>query len=293
MQRYNFKPLQPPSSLGFNVVVCMDAADSDVMSQKGAMQRLSSAEPVFAVLLSVAEAVQEVEAGTADQSVLLQWRQVMLTATFAFEVIPSGEPRYWRAQNLRQGLIEVGLVAQLSVRQWIYDVVGFKVAKEKEFQKAVSATTLAKLYNDNVRWAGSSESLSDSFVDQAITVYRRVLSLPDARACLEWAEENMLTTYPWRNMKALHAIVERCTTSVKIVWAVQGVTDLFRMGLLEVAKLTGSKLRDCRESYLEVLNVKHAIKMEIVEQWLPSAGFDMDKMTRMQESGVHHSYPYP
>ena len=86
-------------------------------------------------------------------------------------MVAPGEPRFWRAQNLRQGLIEVGLVAQLSVRQWIYDVVGFKLAKEKELQKGViPPAQLAKLYNDNIRWAGSSEALSDSFVDQAVTV---------------------------------------------------------------------------------------------------------------------------
>ena len=271
------------------MVICVDAADSDVMSQKGAMQRLSTAEPVFAVLLSVAEAVQEVQAGTAEESVLLQWRKCLLTTTFAFEVVPAGEPRFWRAQNLRQGLIEVGLVAQLSVRQWIYDVVGFKFAKEKEIGRGTTpAAQLAKLYNDNVRWAGSCEPLSDSFIDQAVTVYKRILGVPEARACLEWAEENMLTTYPWRNMKALHAIVERCNASTKIVWAIKGVTDLCRMQLLDRSALTASRLRNCRESYLEVLNLKHAIKKEIIDQWLPSAGFDMDKMARMQELGVHH-----
>ena len=151
---------------------------------------------------------------------------------------------------------------------------------------------LAKPYNDNVWWAGSSESLPDSFVDQAVTVYRRVLSLPEARACLEWAEENMLTTYPWRNTKAFHSLIERCNTSVNIVWAIKGVTDLFRMDLRHISALPASKLRNCRESYLEVLNLKHATKMEIIDQWLPSAGFALDKMERMQKSGVHYSHPY-
>ena len=97
MQQFTFKPLEPPSSLGFSVVICVEDADSDVMSQKGAMQRLSTAEPVFAVILAIAQAVQEVQAGTAEESVLHQWRKCLLTTTFA------SLSKWWRQGNPGSG----------------------------------------------------------------------------------------------------------------------------------------------------------------------------------------------
>jgi hypothetical protein len=56
----------------------------------------------------------------------MAWRRALLSAPFHFEVCAKGEDRrFWRSQNLRQEAIQMGDVAQLSTRQWIYDVVGY------------------------------------------------------------------------------------------------------------------------------------------------------------------------
>ena len=63
----------------------------------------------------------------------------------------------------------------------------------------------------------------------------------------------------------------------------QGVTDSFRMELLNAGKLSATKLRDARESYLEILDLKLALRDEFWDQWLPSIGLDMDKMAKLQD----------
>ena len=49
-----------------------------------------------------------------------------------------------------------------------------------------------------MKYAKSSEQVSHAFVDSAVTVYRRVLSvLIIACKWLEWCEENMMGQSPW------------------------------------------------------------------------------------------------
>ena len=280
LQRYTFKHDDPPNQLGFNVVVALDSPSTECMRHKGAMQRISTPEPIFAVLFAMEKAIKE----GLDESIRMRWRHLLLTAPFQFEVHPTAEDRFWRSQNLRQHLIEVGLVSHLSCRQWVYDVVGFKASKEKELGRAISSVQLAKLYADNVKFAGGNNHvLSDSFIDSAATVHKRVLSLPVARHWLEWAEEHMLGHYPFSTISALQALVNRAQTCSRITWAVWGITDLYRMELINMGELTGKQLNDYRKSYIEVLNLKIAMRDECIQTWLPSLGLKTEYVNKLQE----------
>eukprot|EP00959_Pyramimonas_sp_CCMP1952_P463206 9484519-Pyramimonas_sp.AAC.1 len=100
---------------------------------------------------------------------------------------------------------------------------------EKEMAKEIGSEKLHKLYTDKITFAGNQKPLSASFVDSAVTVYKRVLSLSQARRHLEWAEENMLDNYPFKTIGSLQALVDRGQTASRISWAIWGMTDLYRM----------------------------------------------------------------
>ena len=163
------------------------------MTNKGGMARISNPEPVFATILSLESAIRDKE----SDDVLMARRKTLLSAPFSFEVASPGEDRFWRAQNIRQEVIQSGFIAQLSVQQLIYDVVGLKLALEKELSKDIGSKKLHNIYLDKKTFAGNQNPLSASFVGSAVTVYKRVLSLPQARRHLERAEENMLDNYPF------------------------------------------------------------------------------------------------
>jgi hypothetical protein len=230
MERFNLKFDDPPSTLDWSVVVAVDSTASEVTKMRGSLQRVSHPEPVFAVLFAMQKAVEH----KCDDEVMQRWRRLALNVCFQFEVVAPGEDRFWRSQNLRQMAIEQGIVAALSTRQWVYDVVGFKLSREKEANKTFSSYTIAKLYQDRVNFAGNSEVISDSFVDSAITVWTRVLCNTKARALLEWAEENM-DQFPFSTIGSLQALCDRTSTSTRMVWAVAGITDLYRMEIGAVA----------------------------------------------------------
>ena len=225
IQRFSLDPMKPPSELSFTTVIALDNYHTDVCDLKGALSRLSPPEPAIAFLYSVRDAIQN----NADNATLLKWRTLALTATAQFEVVLPGEALYWRSQNIRQEFIETGDVSQLSVRQWIYDVVGFKESKEKDMQKKLSSLAVARMYDEKMRYAKSSERVKDAFVDSAMTVHKRMLSIPAANDVLQWAEENMMETNPFKSIYALQAIIDRAQTPERISWAVRGLLDHWRM----------------------------------------------------------------
>lgn len=130
---------------------------------------------MHALLFSIQEAIQ---AGCGDD-VLKRWRALLLTCTLVFEVIAPGDARYWRAQNLREEVSERHVVLQRSLRQRIFDIAGFKDNKDKEGGNTLSSLQVSKLYRQHVKWSSTSETVSTSFVDSAITIWRRVLNNKD------------------------------------------------------------------------------------------------------------------
>ena len=64
-----------------------------------------------------------------------------------FESIPPGEERFWRAQNLREEMVESGETVTRTVRQRIYDVAGFKLDKEKEAGQKITPEKIALMWH--------------------------------------------------------------------------------------------------------------------------------------------------
>ncbi|CAK0810639.1 unnamed protein product [Prorocentrum cordatum] len=251
------------------------------MGAKGALQRLSPPEPAFAVIFSIGDAIiQE----TGDD-VLGKWHHALLTASFRLELATSGGDRHWRAQNLRQEAIEMGIVPQLSVRQWIYDVVGFKASKEKDLGRELGSAQVAKYYHEKMKYARGTEGVSASFVDSALTVHRRALSNETARQWLEWCDEHLMEKSPWsKSIYELQALVDRAQTTSRITWAICGLTDLYRMGSITTGEFTISRMKDYRQSYIEVLNLKRAMRDELLQTRLPGIGLPMGHVKKMQEA---------
>ena len=225
IRKFHLPAMKPPDVFPMTTIFAVDDPKIDVTKHFGSLQRISPIEPQLALLMSMADAVKQ---GAVD-TVLLKWRQIVLSAPVTFEVMAEGEPRYWRAQNIRQEWIEQGETAQLSVRQWVYDIVGFKDAKESEMQKTLSAKAVSDLFEKHMHYARSTEKVKPTFVDNALTVHKRLLSLEASNRCLVWADENLIGESPWKSLYAMQAVVERASTPKKIDWAMMGLTDAYRM----------------------------------------------------------------
>ena len=206
ISRFYLPPLDPPETFPFDLTL---AVDDDTFGSTGklkGLQRLSPEEPVHALVQSIGNAIK---AGATDD-IMRRWLNVCLCVTIVFEVVPQGEERFWRAQNLREQAIENGEVVHRSTRQRIYDVAGFKIEQERIHNREFSAAYVADLYNKRVKRAKSTECLSNSFVDTAITVYKRIFSLEAAKKVLKWVDENFFGyKNPFDSVSVFQAVVNK------------------------------------------------------------------------------------
>ena len=245
IKKAQLKPEDPPNRFPFVITVALDDASMKVQDHLGALKRVSQPEPAHALLFAVEEAITSKQ----PDAVLQRWKTVLLTTEFAFQVVPEGgDQRYWKYEELRQRAIEQGDNAKVTTRQWVYDIVGFKFDKQAETKKEMGAHAIHQAYKSSVKfWARTSEDISVSFVDSAITVYPRVFSLPATRVAVIWCDENLSSTEnPFQSIYLLQAVVDRAKTPDKISWAIQGLVDHLRMGIIDKSVFSIKGLRDHR-----------------------------------------------
>ena len=261
----------PPQRFPFTVTVALDNADMDVSTHIGALKRVSPPEPVHALLFALAKAI------TSKQPVgiLQRWKALALTTEFAFQVVPQGgDDRYWKCQELRQRAIEQGDNAKVTTRQWIYDIMGFKMDKQAETKREIGANAIHQAYKNCKFWARTSEEITVSFVDTAITTFSRVFSLPAAKDAIVWCDETLSSLEnPFQSIYVFQAIIDRAKTPEKIGWAVQGLVDHLRMGLIDKSVFANAKLRDHRSSGCRVVPLQFTLTHQLVGAWMGSAGW--------------------
>ena len=59
--------------------------------------------------------------------------------------------------------------------------------------------------------------------------------------------------------------------------------SLSHQELITVGEFQVTKLKDYRQSYIEILNLKHAMRDELLQTWLPGLGLPQDHVKKMQE----------
>lgn len=136
----------------------------------------------------------------------------------------------------------------MTVRQWVYDVIGFKADKEAELKHPVGSERIHQIYEKEMPfWAKTSERISAAFVDSAVTIYKRVFSLPAALEAIVWCDENLASNVnPFQSIYVLQSIVDRAQTPERIAWAIPGLLDHYRMELIDKGAFSVAKLRDYR-----------------------------------------------
>ncbi|CAE7604706.1 unnamed protein product [Symbiodinium necroappetens] len=272
-------PLEPPATFPFTVTVAVDSANDEVLEGKG-FQRLSPAEPCHAMLYSIQEAIT----GKADAAVLQAWRKLLLTTPFRFELVAMGEPRYWKAANLREDIVEKGVMVTMSARQRIYDVVGFKKAKEKALGASLTSQQVADAYTARLKLSSQAERITKSFVDAAVQVHDKVFKSERSRIMLAWCDRHFLSKNPWDSVYLMQDLAVRAQSPDLIAECLHGLVDGFRMGFLKKGTFVSSVLRDPRQSYIEVLKLKVKLRDALLTDWLDSTSMPQSWKQKLREA---------
>ena len=266
MQEFYFPVGAPPTVFPFAVTLAVDDADMNIKEAAGSLERISPEEPVHALLFSLKEAIET----KVSDDVLRSYRQLLLTIPTEFVKVPKGEERYWKALNMREDIIERCRILTRSMRQRVYEVAGFKMDQEKIQNKTLSSLQIATMYEKHMKYSKKTEKVSKAFVDTALTIYSRVFSIAECRELLERAD-NVFdpASHPLQSIYSLQALVDRAKTAANIVWSLEGLIDGFSMSYLSLSNFVVTKLKDPRESAIEVLMLKKQVKEVILNaSWL-------------------------
>ena len=259
----------PPDVFPFDVVMCCGGEEENIQETWGAIERVSPEEPCHVALLSCQEAIQK----KCSDDVLRRYRTMFLSVPCVLEAIPVGDDRYWRSINLREEIAQKFQTLVRSLRDRIYEVAGFKLDQEKARNTTLSSEKVAGLYDKNVKYAKGTERVSKSFVDTALTTFSRVFSVQTIADLLEWCDENMdYKAHPLQSIYCFQAIVDRAKTKDGIEWAFEGLIDEYRMQFINISHFSVPKLKDQRESHVEVLNLKNEVKKRLLGSWVRELG---------------------
>lgn len=103
-------------------------------------------------------------------------------------------------------------------------------------KKKISAETVQKHYNDNVKVSAQSEPVNKSWVELAILVYNRALVYPEVVVAIK-AQEGLGAKSPFHYITVLHSFVTKGRTAESIKWAFVATSDLVLCKELRIADL--------------------------------------------------------
>ena len=99
---FNYPVMDPPTCSPFTIHVAVDSADFQIAQHFGQLQRLSPEEYDHVMIFQLADAIRN---GASDD-VLKRWLNMLLSVPFVFWMIEPGNDRFWKAQNLREALVD-------------------------------------------------------------------------------------------------------------------------------------------------------------------------------------------
>ena len=126
--------------------------------------------------------------------------------------------------------------------QRVYEVEMFRQWKETSMGKQ-SAANLAAMYAANVQQSPGSEPLSDAFIDNALTVYNRALSIAVVKDVVTQMDSDHGHSSPFNSVYKMYAIVKRAGDASKITWCFLAIVDLVKAKLLGPADVTVRSLQ--------------------------------------------------
>ena len=144
---------------------------------------------------------------------------------------------YWTAINIRE-VIAAEQVLVRAAYQWIFVIVNFMLK-----HSAKSAKDVAKLWEANADLASDTEKVTDNMIDNAITIYKRALSIPEVNACIVRMEVKHGKNSAWNSIAKLHLGLTKAGSKPEYVkWCFLAIDDADRVGDLSPADITNTSL---------------------------------------------------
>ena len=162
---------------------------------KGALKQVSPEEITAAYILAIARDVAKQE----GEDIMEEWAKYLRSSTCNFVVLDSDKEMYWYAVEQREALEQTYKVARLSCYQRLHEIVRLMERMRQTMKETdVTAKRVADEYKANVAsmTENSGSSVTNSFVDTASTVAKRMLSVPEIAFCMADLDEHYVASVP-------------------------------------------------------------------------------------------------
>lgn len=247
--------LDKPKALPLPFIVAVKTGQ-DPEQSRGHLQSVSPIELRMAVLRAVARDAN-------DEDALKAWRVILLSCRFVYLPLDSNDECWKQARQLREDIAQNYTALRLSALQAIYEVVHFRRRHEKLHGKA-NAKQIAEAYRHGIKFADTSEDVTDSFVDMAMTIDNRMLSNPEIAKTLMQSENDFMSHTPFNGVSKLQAIISKARSPEKILWAVQSIHDMCLNDMkgeqVSLRYLQGTQSGAGGKGLVDLLNLKYDIK---------------------------------
>ena len=170
-----------------DVVVCVNSAEEACTLTK--LKQISPPEMLFAYIEAIAQDITK-----GDDEVLQRWRATMLACPARFTLLTCTDQIHRLCVQFREDMSQNHATLRFSAIQRMFDVRA-TIQRKTDSTGAPTATAICEYY-DSIQQAETSERISKEFVDCAMTVLKRMWSIPKCAALLmqleQWGTNNPL-----------------------------------------------------------------------------------------------------
>ena len=191
----------------------------------GAMQSMSPEEVGLAYMMAMSR-----DHGNPEK--MKEWKYHVRTTTCVFELVESEEDCFWRGVSLREDFVSISSAVGRSYSQRTIEIIRVKLTYDTDAKK-LGHVEVADKYR-NVNMASKSESVTDSFVDNALTFYNRALRFHEVKRAVNKLQAFAGEESIFNSSTRVHGIITAAKYQGDIIWTFQLLTFHFTNGLLEI-----------------------------------------------------------
>lgn len=168
-----------PSPMPHTIVISVKDGEQP-LEKRGALCAISPEEVRHAMMAAIARDI----ANCVEPDVLEEWRRLALSCTATFQLHNTEAERLQVTMQLRENIANDHEAMSRTQLQRIYEIIFFRdtFARTRGRDHATAANIAAEYAK--VRMAKGREPISKSFVDTALTIHARLLSIPAAEQML-------------------------------------------------------------------------------------------------------------
>ena len=259
----------------------------DPLNHKGELERISPPEPFICLIRTIYDAWKK----GADDDTMQKWRRTCLTQTAIFKIIETNDDKYFEQMQSRQDVIASYLAIKRTIIQEIKEVVAFRNRKNKN----MTATEVCNLYKaSKVKWAGSTDDEQDerptslNFVESALSISDRMLSIPAIEKMLVASQENTTKPNPFDKMSKLSAILHKAVTADRAEFSIELLLDLYYSNALTYEQmgsrsLEGKTAEADGKGLVDLMVFKMTSLPYLTGEWLDSLALPSDVKATIRE----------